>query len=103
MPFKPGSVAVIVAGAAASIALAPVAAAEDAAATIRDLEDQGYNVQINWVNGNSTTPLYLCYVNAIHNPDRSPGPPETFTTVYVDVHALSGTDDIGDFGIGSGF
>lgn len=70
-------------GAAAAISAAPIAAAdpvwpyagaESAADTIRDLEDQGYTVAINWVNGYSTHPLSECSVSAINNPDRSPEP-----------------------------
>lgn len=78
----------------------PFAGAESAAATIEDLEAQGYNVQINWVNGHSTRPLSQCAVPAIHNPNRSGEPPETFTTVYVDVSCPS---DDSDFGFGFGF
>src|SRR6476469_9721420 len=46
----------------------PVAGAESASATIDDLEDQGYDVQINWVSGLPSVPLYRCKVTAIHNP-----------------------------------
>ncbi len=66
---------------------------------IADLEAKGYNVQINWVNGHSTTPLSQCSVSAVHNPDRSPPPPTSFTTVYVDV---SCPDEDYGFGFGSG-
>ena len=44
---------------------------QSASATIEDLEAQGYNVQINWVNGNISQPLSQCSVSAIHNPNRS--------------------------------
>jgi hypothetical protein len=103
--FAPFSVA---AGAAAAIAVAPIAAAdpvlpvagnESASATIADLEAQGYNVAINWVRGYSTVPLWECTVNGIHNPDRSADSQETFTTVYVDV---SCPHDEWDFGFGFG-
>ena len=97
-------------GAAALLALAPIAAADpvwpsagdrSASATIEDLEAQGYNVQINWVNGGSIQPLSQCSVPAIHNPNRSGEPPETFTTVYVDVSCPDYSDD-SDFGFGFG-
>jgi hypothetical protein len=78
----------------------PLPGGGSASDTIADLEDQGYNVQINWVNGRSTTPLSQCSVSAIHNPNRSTDPPDTFTTVYVDV---SCPDDDYGAGFGSGF
>jgi hypothetical protein len=79
----------------------PVAGAESAADTIRDLQDQGYNVAINWVNGHSYSDLSRCNVNAIYNPDRSAdSPPPESTTVYVDVQCPH--DDRG-VGIGFGF
>ena len=106
------SIALLVhsAGAAAMLALAPTAAADplwpsagdqSASATIEDLEAQGYNVQINWVNGGSIQPLSQCSVPAIHNPNRSGEPPATFTTVYVDVSCPDYSDDSG-FGFGFG-
>ena len=83
----------------------PVAGAESADRTIRDLEDQGYMVQINWVGGNSITSLALCRVNAINNPDRSfDSPPPQNTTVYVDVWCPHDWDrEWGSFGVGFGF
>ena len=81
-------------GAAAWLAAAPIAVAdpvepeagsESARAVIDELRDQGYNVEINWVSGVSSMPLSRCAVTGINNPDHSPGPPTTFTTVYVDV------------------
>lgn len=66
----------IVVGAATSLAFAPVAAAdppalpepgsEDAAATISDLRDQGYRVQLNWVNGSPNASLDQCSVDDIN-------------------------------------
>jgi hypothetical protein len=99
-------------GAAAIVAYAPVAAAEpvwpvagagSASAAIDDLQAQGYDVQINWVSGVSSVPLSRCKVTAIHNPDRSPGSENTFTTVYVDVSCPNENDDWGWVGIGVGF
>ncbi len=98
-------------GAAALLALPPTAAAEpvwpspgdqSAAATIEDLEAQGYNVQINWVSGDRNQPLSQCSVSAIHNPNRTAEPPTTFTTVYVDVSCPDYWDGP-DFGFGFGF
>jgi hypothetical protein len=80
----------------------PVAGAESASATIDDLEAQGYNVQINWVSGVSSVELSRCKVTGIHNPDRSPGNENMFTTVYVDVSCPNPDDDWGWGGIGVG-
>jgi hypothetical protein len=80
----------------------PVAGAESAADTVRDLQDQGYNVSINWVNGHQGSDLSRCDVSAIYNPDRSAeSPPPQSTTVYVDVQCPH--DDRGGAGIGFGF
>ena len=46
----------------------PVAGAEDARATIDDLQAQGYDVQINWVSGIPMVPLYRCKVTGIKQP-----------------------------------
>ena len=74
----------VAAGAIASIAAAPIAAADGADATIDDLQSQGYTVQINWINGFDTKPLSLCSVTSINDPNSSPQP-KTSTTLYVDV------------------
>jgi hypothetical protein len=63
----------------------PVAGAESAADTIRDLQSQGYRVGINWVFGYTTSSLDRCSVTAIHNPDGPPGGSDAPTTVYIDV------------------
>lgn len=86
----------------------PVAGAESAADTISDLEDQGYDVAINWVAGDRSVPLSRCSVTAIHNPDRSADAvPLSSTTVYVDISCPSDNHDWagwdGGFGIGFGF
>jgi len=79
----------------------PVAGAESAADTVRDLQGQGYNVSINWVNGHGSGDLSRCSVSAIYNPDRSAdSPPPESTTVYVDVQCPH--DDRGA-GISFGF
>jgi hypothetical protein len=81
----------------------PAAGTSSAAETIRALEDQGYSVAINWVNGSSTEPLSLCRTIAVHNPDRSPDAvPTPSTTVYVDVLCPDDDDWGGSFGVGLG-
>ena len=60
-----------VAGAAASVAIAPIAAgvpeagSEAADATISDLKAQGYSVRINYVSGTPDVPLSECSVTQI--------------------------------------
>jgi hypothetical protein len=89
--------------AAVALAAAPVAAAAGADATIADLEAQGYDVQINWVNGFDTKPLSTCTVTNVNNPDRSGAPPQPGATVYVDVRCPNHNDDDGgSFGFGVG-
>lgn len=73
----------------------PVAGDQSAAATIDELSAQGYEVQINWVGGVSSVSLSRCAVNAIHNPNRSPGAQPANTTVYVDVQCPNEHDDSG--------
>ncbi|WP_243841356.1 hypothetical protein [Mycobacterium sp. DL592] len=98
----------IVALAAAPVCTAepvwPVAGAESAAKTIKELEDQGYTVAMNLVAGDRSVSLSRCSVTAINNPDRSPDPaPTTSTTVYVDVSCPSHDSGDWDLGIGLGF
>jgi hypothetical protein len=57
----------------------------------RTVEAQGYTVAINWVNGQSYPSPCHCPVLAVHNPNRSGDPPDTFTTVYVDVYVRTTT------------
>ncbi|MBV8927932.1 MAG: hypothetical protein JO152_02240 [Mycobacteriaceae bacterium] len=96
MPVTPGRLAVLIAGGAAAVALAvapvagadpvwPVGGGEPADATIAELADQGYDVQVNWVNGYPDVPLSQCWVNAIHNPDGPPTSQHPLATVYVDI------------------
>ena len=75
-----------------------VSSAGSARAVIDDLTAQGYNVQINWVSGVSSRPLDECAVLGVHNPDTSGPPPETFTTVYVDVSCPNHDDRVGGAG-----
>jgi hypothetical protein len=77
----------------ASIVIAPMAMADPAlnvdgrpaSAVVDDLKAQGYNVEINWVNGFDTKPLSLCWVTNINDPGGPPPSTTSFTTVYVDV------------------
>ena len=71
----------------------PVAGAEPADATLRDLAAQGYNVQINWVGGYSNVSLSECKVTAIHNPDGTPSSQNPLATVYVDISCPSNNFD----------
>lgn len=67
------------AGAAALIALAPIAAAEpiepvgggqSPGQTVKDLTNQGYDVQLNWVDGMpDVVPLSQCTVTNINTED----------------------------------
>jgi hypothetical protein len=104
MSLQPGHFAalLIAAGAATSVVVAPLAAAdpvwptggsEPADATLNDLAAQGYTVQINWVNGPPEVPLYECWVNAIHNPDGPPTSQHPLQTVYVDIGCPSSNLD----------
>lgn len=82
--------------------MGPVAVADpdldtqSARATRDELEAQGYDVQINWMNGARRESLEDCSVTDVHNPNRSGEPPTTFTTVYIDVLCQEHHD--GDFG-----
>ena len=82
------------AGAAASIAAAPIAGAEpifpsagsdSASATVMDLKAQGFDVVINFLQGQPNVPLSECRVNGINNPSKAAPNPSTLSTVYVDV------------------
>ena len=76
--------------AAAAIASAPIAAAEpalptaggeSASATLSDLQSQGYNVAVNYLQGRPNVPLSECRVNAINNPSAPTAPPSTNSTL----------------------
>jgi hypothetical protein len=63
----------VVAGATAWIAVAPIATAdpvlpvagsESASATIKDLKAQGYDISIDWVNGIPDASLFLAMASA---------------------------------------
>lgn len=112
MSFTPrylASLLLVAAGGAASIVPVPTAAAdgmppisgdESASTIIDDLQAQGYNVAINYTNGQSNMPLSICRVTAIHNPDGAPSQ-GTLSTVYVDVLCPNHEDE-GGVGIGGG-
>ena len=67
----------------------PVAGAEDAQATIDDLQAQGYDTQINWVSGLPSVQLYRCKVTAIHNPNHSPPTGHTGSAAATGGHATA--------------
>lgn len=62
----------------------PTAGNESASATISDLESEGFNVTVNYLQGHPNVPLSECRVNGINNPSSPDAIPE-FVTVYVDV------------------
>ncbi|MBJ7340355.1 hypothetical protein [Mycolicibacterium sp.] len=100
--------AVVALGIGSAVADGPVAAADpsvsggSASTVVDDLESQGYNVQINWVNGFDTKPLAQCWVTRVNNPGDIAPTEGTFTTVYVDVACPNGDGGGGDFGVGVG-
>jgi hypothetical protein len=79
----------------AAMSFAPAAAAEPAPTVpgagpadqiIGELQALGYEVAVNWTNGqDSSPPLSRCRVTAFHNPDRSGGVVQPGSTVHVDV------------------
>ena len=75
---------VAVAGAALAGAAVPLAHASGADAVVADLENEGYIVRIQWVNGR-TQDLSECSVVRVNNPDSSNAGPIPGATVYVDV------------------
>ena len=83
-----------IAGAAASIAAAPVAAASTdlptpgagpASEAIDELQAKGFNVSINWLEGHPNVPLRECKITSVNDPSSSPMSTPAETTVYVDV------------------
>jgi hypothetical protein len=83
-----------IAGAAASIASAPLAAASTdlptpgagpASEAIDQLQAQGFNVSINWIEGHPNVPLRECKVTSVNDPNSSPVSSPAQATVYVDV------------------
>jgi hypothetical protein len=62
----------------------PTAGSESASATINDLQSQGFNVTVNYLQGHPNVPLSECRVNGINNPSSPAATPMT-VTVYVEV------------------
>ncbi|MBV8966566.1 MAG: hypothetical protein JO191_10370 [Mycobacteriaceae bacterium] len=86
--------ALVTAPTAAADPVWPVGGAEPADATISDLQEQGYTVQVNWVSGYPTVPLSECWVDDIHNPNGTTPPGEnTLAIVYVDIGCPSNNID----------
>jgi hypothetical protein len=64
----------------------PVLSTSGSADSVIDaLKDQGYNVEINWLNGFDPKPLSECRVTEINDPGNQPPSKATLATVYVDV------------------
>ncbi len=94
-----GTMLIAATAAAAALATAPIANADGADTVIDDLQNKGYNVQINWVNGFDTQQLSDCTVTGVNNPDRFG--PKPGDTVYVNVSCPNHPDE-GSFGFGAG-
>jgi hypothetical protein len=92
MRFLVGALAAV-AGALMLAGPATAEPGESADSVIGDLKAQGYNVVINWLTGYDTVPLWACTVEDVNNPNASPPPPGTFTTVYVDVSCPNHQDE----------
>jgi hypothetical protein len=90
----------LVGGTTVAIAAAPPAGASGADAVIANLQSEGYDVQINWVNGFDTQQLSDCTVTGVDNPDHSGAAPKPGDTVYVNVTCPN--PDEGGFGFGAG-
>jgi heme/copper-type cytochrome/quinol oxidase subunit 2 len=80
-----GTAAIAVAAIAAAEPVLPVPGNQSAADTLRELQVEGYTLQINWVTGYPNVPLSECWVDAIHNPDGPPASQNTLAIVYVDI------------------
>jgi hypothetical protein len=77
--------------AAAALGLAGAAAAapsggSNAADTVKNLQAQGYNVQLN---GSVTSTLSQCIVTGVHGDSVGPIDPTQLTVVYVDISCPS--------------
>ena len=77
------ALAVAVAGATLSGFAAPLAHANGADAVIRDLQAEGYLVQINWLTGPRPQILPRCTVVRVNNP--SSDEPSPGDNIWVDV------------------
>lgn len=85
-------------------AVADPVSGQSADVVIADLEDQGYDVVVNWVTGYDTKPLSDCWVRNVNDPGHAPPAEGVFSTVYVDVACPNGDDSgvTGGVGIGIG-
>lgn len=83
MGAKSIALAIAVAGFALAGVTAPAANAHGADAVVRDLESEGYLVQINWLNGQNGQQMSYCTVVRVNNPSSSE--PNPGDTVYVDI------------------
>jgi hypothetical protein len=78
------AIAIGAAPVAAADAALPMAGGESATATVGDLQAQGFNVDVNYLEGRPNVPLSECRVNGINDPSQPTAVPST-VTVYVDV------------------
>jgi hypothetical protein len=103
MPGHHPTACAVALGIAATISF-PLTAGGGADVVIAGLQDQGYNVVINWLSGYDTKPLARCWVVGVNNPGNQPPDPTTLVTVYVDVRCPNNDDDgpSGAIGIGLG-
>lgn len=80
---------------ALTLALSPTASADPsnwpqpgsqpADVILRDLEGQGFEVAINWINNGKGVPLARCQVSGYHAPGMIDEIDPASTTVYMDV------------------
>ena len=79
-----GAAVLSVACAAPALAV-PTPGAGSASDAFTELATEGYDVEINWLEGHPNVPLAECRVNAIHDLNSSPPSTTTLNTVYLDV------------------
>jgi hypothetical protein len=81
----------IAAGAIAVVGFAPTVSAnpdidgESATTVIKQLQEQGYTVDVNGNPAGDTSLLSTCTVTSIHTPGDPTSDPTTTATIYVDV------------------
>jgi hypothetical protein len=97
MAMRVAALALVAVGSALALAWPagadPVESGGSAESVIGNLKAEGYNVVINWLTGYDTVPLWACTVQEVNNPNASPPPLGTFTTVYVDVSCPNHQDE----------
>jgi hypothetical protein len=76
---------ITVVGFASAVSADPDIDGESATAVIKQLQEQGYAVDVNGAPAGDTSMLSTCTVTSIHNPGDPTPDPTTTTTIYVDV------------------